>query len=102
MARLPEELNNQIFQKLKSIVEYERMTPDERLEYELSISAERDLYACMATKYEEGLEEGEAKGKLKGLLEGMCKVARNMKEKGMDIASIKDCTGLDADTIATL
>lgn len=32
MERLPKELNEQIFQKLKSIVEIERMTPDERLE----------------------------------------------------------------------
>ena len=47
MERLPKELNNQIFRKLKSIVEVERMTPDQRLEYELSLSVERDLSAAL-------------------------------------------------------
>ena len=32
MERLPDELNNQLFQKLKSIVEIERMSANERLE----------------------------------------------------------------------
>lgn len=59
MERLPEELNNQIFQKLKSIVEVERMSVDERLEYELSLSVERDLSAAL----EAGFEDGEAKGR---------------------------------------
>lgn len=106
MERLPQELNNQIFRKLKSIVELERMTPNERLEYEISLSAERDLYACLATQFEEGeakgLKEGEAKGKKEGLLEGMRQVARNMKLMGMDQQSITKCTGLDAETIAGL
>ena len=52
LERLPKELNEQIFQKLKSIVEIERMTLDERLAYELSLSTERDLCACMEKKYE--------------------------------------------------
>ena len=34
-GKLPEELNNQLFRKLKSIVEVQHMTPDQRLEYEL-------------------------------------------------------------------
>lgn len=86
MERLPKELNEQIFQKLKSIVEIERMTPDERLAYELSLSTERDLYACMETKFEEGIEKGKA--------EGLKIVATRLKQLGMDIPSIIRATGL--------
>ena len=94
MERLPKELNEQIFQKLKSIVEIERMTPDERLAYELSLSTERDLYACMETKYEEGLEKGIEKGKAEGLAEGIKSVAIRLKQLGMDLPSITNATGM--------
>lgn len=94
MARLPKELNEQIFQKLKSIVEIERMTPDERLEYELSLSTERDLYACMETKYEEGME--------KGLIKGISQVAIHLKQLGMDMQSIMKATGLTESEIQAL
>lgn len=98
MARLPKELNEQIFQKLKSIVEIERMTPDERLEYELSLSTERDLYACMETKFEEGME----KGKFEGIKEGIREVAIRLKQLGMDMQSIMKATGLTESEIQAL
>ncbi len=106
MERLPKELNEQIFQKLKSIVEIERMTPDERLAYELSLSTERDLYACMETKYEEGLEKGIEKGiekgKAEGLTEGIKSVAVRLKHLGMDLPSITNATGLTEAEIQAL
>ena len=122
MERLPLELNEQIFQKLKSLAEIERMTPDERLAYELSLSTERDLYACMETKLEEGIEigmekgraegraegeakgraEGEAKGLAEGLLEGVRSVAIRLKQLGMDMASIQQATGLSEVEIQAL
>lgn len=106
MERLPEELNNQIFRKLKSIVEIEQMTPDERLAYELSISVERDLAACMATQYEAGEEKGKKIGKAEGLqegkAEGLRQVASNMKRQGISAEQIASCTGLDLSEIASL
>lgn len=50
----------------------------------------------------EGKAKGLAEGKAAGMAEGLTTAARAMKQKGMDIASIMDCTGLDAETIATL
>lgn len=47
-------MNNQIFKKLKSIVEIERMSANERLEYELSLATERDLLAALDAKFEDG------------------------------------------------
>lgn len=106
MERLPKELNEQIFQKLKSIVEIERMTPDERLAYELSLSTERDLYACMETKFEEGIEvgieKGIEKGKAEGLAEGLKTVATRLKQLGMDLPSIIRATGLSEAEIQAL
>lgn len=102
MERLPKELNEQIFQKLKSIVEIERMTPDERLAYELSLSTERDLYACMETKLEEGIEIGMEKGKAEGLVEGVRSVATRLKGLGMDLQSIIQATGLSEAEIQAL
>lgn len=102
MERLPKELNEQIFRKLKSIVEIERMTPDERLEYELSLSTERDLYACMETKLEEGIEIGKAEGKAEGLVEGIRSVATRLKQLGMDLQSIIQATGLTEAEIQAL
>lgn len=98
LERLPKELNEQIFQKLKSIVEIERMTPDERLAYELSLSTERDLYACMETKYEEGMEKGKAEGKVEGKVE----VAGKMKSQGIPVETIAQCTGLSVEEIGSL
>lgn len=106
MERLPKELNDQIFQKLKSMVEIERMTPDERLAYELSLSTERDLYACMETKLEEGIEigmeKGKAEGKVEGLIEGVRSVAIRLKQLGMDLKSIMQATGLSEAEIQSL
>ena len=90
LERLPKELNEQIFQKLKSIVEIERMTPDERLAYELSLSTERDLYACMETKYQEGMEKGKVE------------VAGKMKSQGIPVETIAQCTGLSVEEIGSL
>ena len=46
--------NDKLLRKLKSAIELQRMSAKERLAYELSIAAERDLAACMATSFEEG------------------------------------------------
>ena len=110
MDRLPEELNNQLFRKLKSIVEIERMSANERLEYELSLAVERDMLSALDASREEGLvkgraeglAEGEAKGEAKGLAEGLRQTAINMKRTGLDVDTIVNCTGLSKEEILAL
>ena len=94
MERLPQELNNQIFRKLKSIVEVERMTPDQRLEYELSLSVERDLSAALDTSFEDGME--------KGKIEEQRLIAANFKKQGINIETIALCTGLSVKEVSEL
>ncbi|WP_455620588.1 hypothetical protein [Parabacteroides sp.] len=77
-------MNNALFQKLKSAIELQRMSAKERLAYELSIAADRDLSACMASSYKDGKEEGLAKGEKKN----QQKVARSMKANGFDLSTI--------------
>ena len=102
MERLPKELNNQIFRKLKSIVEVERMTPDQRLEYELSLSVERDLSAALDTSFEDGMEKGKAEGKMEGKAEEQRLIAANFKKQGVNIETIAQCTGLSVEEISGL
>ena len=102
MERLPQELNNQIFRKLKSIVEVERMTPDQRLEYELSISVERDLSAALDTSFEDGMEKGIEKGIEKGKVEEQRLIAANFKKQGINLETIAQCTGLSVEEIKGL
>ena len=94
MERLPQELNNQIFRKLKSIVEVERMTPDQRLEYELSLSVERDLSAALDTSFEDGME--------KGKIEEQRLIAANLRKQGVNIETIALCTGLSVKEVSEL
>lgn len=102
MERLPKELNDQIFQKLKSLVEIERMTPDERLAYELSLSVERDLSGALEASYEDGEEKGMEKGIVQGMMEGICKTARNLKSLGISLTDIAKATGLPLETVQGL
>lgn len=94
MERLPKELNNQVFRKLKSIVEVASMTPDQRLEYELSLSVERDLSAALDTSFEDGMEKGKA--------EEQRLIAANLKKQGINIDTIAQCTGLSVEEISKL
>ena len=112
MGEIPKYIweNDNFLKKLKSAVEVERMSLDERLAYELSLSVERDWYACMEYRYEEGvekgkqagLEEGLIKGKLEGKLEGLYQTATNMKKSGIDLQTIVDCTGLSMEEVEKL
>ena len=120
MGEIPKHIweNDNFLKKLKSAVEVERMSLDERLAYELSLSVERDWYACMEYRYEEGvekgkkegIEEGLEQGKQVGLEEGLMKgkqeeqyqIATNMKKSGIDLQTIVDCTGLSMEEVEKL
>jgi len=75
-------------------VEVERMTPDQRLEYELSLSVERDLSAALDTSFEDGME--------KGKIEEQRLIAANFKKQGINIETIALCTGLSVKEVNEL
>ena len=102
MERLPDELNNQLFQKLKSIVEIERMSANERLEYELSLAVERDLLSAIDASFEDGEIKGEEKGIKKGREEKSREIAQNLKSLGLSLEDISKATGLTSEEIEQL
>ena len=96
MGEIPKHIweNDNFLKKLKSAVEIERMSLDERLAYELSLSVERDWYACMEYRYEEGVEKGKK--------ESQYQTATNMKKIGIDLQTIVNCTGLTLEEVEKL
>ena len=107
---VPEELlSNPEINKALTELEESAFTEEQLDGYEHfwdGISVEKTIYNSAIRK---GLAEGEAKGKAEGLAEGLAKgkaklllVAANMKKKGIDLASIIECTGLDEKTVNAL
>lgn len=95
MNNLPNNMNNEaLFQKLKSAIELQRMSAKERLAYELSIAADRDLSACMASSYKEGKAEGKAEEKQK--------IIRAMSANGLDLPTIAKITQLSEQEVKAL
>ena len=50
----------------------------------------------------EGLAEGKAEGLAEGKTEAIREIVRSMTKNGLDIATIMNCTKLDADTIVAI
>ncbi len=103
-----------LFERLERLAKIVNLNKKERMEYEECLKVYRDNqntwdYA-IEKGYQEGVDKGLKDGLKKGLKKGMEKgmekgvrqVALNMKRKGMEVAAIMECTGLDAGTIAEL
>lgn len=91
MERLPDELNEQIFRRLKSLVEVERMSLDERLAYELDLAAYRDIINIRNSHYELGKEEGREEGLKEGLAQADKKLKAQMHETAKGLKSLGLC-----------
>ena len=68
-----------------------------------TISVEKTLYnSGMRKGIEKGIKKGIEKGRAEGIAEGRLSVARNLKQMGLDAASIAKATGLDAEAVERL
>ena len=106
----PERLRDRIFTKLFDVAELAQLDDKDRTNYIKSMNTERDTYNqieyARESGREEGLEEGHKKGhkegKEEGLKEGRAEgvkqnsfdIAQRMLEKGIDIETISELTGL--------
>ena len=114
LNRMPEELNNQIFRKLKHIASMSRFSPEEMLAYQMSVMNDIDLMNSYRTERQEGLTEGEAiglkkgeaigleKGRMEGRMEEKRSLARNLKSMGLDLQQISQASGLTLEEIEQL
>ena len=53
LERMPKELQNQVFTKLKNIAEIAQMSPDEHLTYEISLLHQYDTENALLLLFEE-------------------------------------------------
>ena len=107
-----------LFQRLEELARIVNMNKKERDEYEACLKVYRDNYNTWIYMKEqalkEGLEEGLAKGIAKGIEQGIeigvnkgkkessYDIARKMKQKGLSVDMIAECTGLSNSEIEKL
>lgn len=115
-----------LFQRLEELARIVNMNKKERDEYEACLKVYRDNYNTWNYMKEqalkEGLEEGLAKGLAKGIAKGIEQgieqgieigvnkgkkensydIARKMKQKGLSVDMIAECTGLSNSEIEKL
>ena len=86
------------FKRLFQEAEIAQFTPSELRRYEDSLKAYRDIKNSMETAKEQGIEIG----KEQGVKDGIEKVAKSMKERGIDSETIAACTGLSTEEVDKL
>ena len=111
-----------LFQRLEELARIVNMNKKERDEYEACLKVYRDNYNTWNYMKEQALKEGLEEGLAKGLEEGIAKgieqgieigvnkgkkensyeVARKMKQKGLSVDMIAECTGLSNSEIEKL
>lgn len=107
-----------LFQRLEELARIVNMNKKERDEYEACLKVYRDNYNTWIYMKEqalkEGLEEGLAKGIAKGIEQGIeigvnkgkkensYDIARKMKQKGLSVDMVAECTGLSKSEIEKL
>ena len=82
------------------------LSPKEREIYDARLKRYRDNRACLDYAIEkgvrEGLEKGLAEGMEKGQQEEKLRIAKSMKEKNIDSATIAQCTNLTIEQVEDL
>ena len=122
----PEKLRDRIFTKLFDVAELAQLDDKDRIKYIKAMNTERDTYNQIEYAHETGREEGREEGlkvgreeghkkghkegKEEGLKEGRAEgvkqnsfdIAKRMLEKGIDIETISELTGLTEKEISEL
>ena len=94
LDRLPKELNNQLFQRMKEIASLSNLSADQMIAYHRSMMEDYAYYDTINTTF----KKGEAKGRKEQTIE----MARKLKEEGFDSAIIAKCSGLSLEEIEAL
>ena len=107
---MPQELNNQLFMRVKEMASIPNLTADQMIAYYRCMLDDCAYYDSLQTSMEEGREEGRIEGReegreegrIEGKMEGKMEVARTMKENGVDPSLISTCCGLSLSEIERL
>ena len=102
LESLPFKGQKALFQRLEELARIVNMNKKERDEYEACLKVYRDQYNTWNYMKERALEEGRAEGFEKGKKESLYEVAHKMKQSGMSLEVIAQCTGLSIEEIEQL
>ena len=95
-----------LFNRLEELARIANMNKKERAEYEAALKIYRDnenvMDYAVTTARREGKEEGREEGIAIGEERGVLKTARQMKQKGIALDLIQECTGLSDEEIENL
>ena len=107
-----------LFQRLEELARIVNMNKKEREEYEACLKVYRDNYNTWNYMKEQALKEGLEEGIVKGIEQGIEQgieigvnkgkkensydIARKMKQKGLSVDMIAECTGLSKSEIEKL
>ena len=94
----PERLRDRIFTKLFDVAELAQLDDEDRTNYIKAMNTERDTYNQIEYARETGREEGRAEG----VKQNSFDIAKRMLEKGIDIETISELTGLTEKEISEL
>ena len=116
--RMPEGLKGQVFERLAHLAAIANLSEADEIAYQKALdqyyieqTVRHDQYvkgreegreAGLIEGREAGKAEGKIEGKIEGERKGIEKVALQMKEKGLPIEMIAECTGLSATEIQAL
>ena len=90
---------NDAFKRLLDVANLNAMTPHERAVYDENLKIYRDWRNTLEYAVEEAEVKGMKKGKLEGKAEGQRQIAANLKNQGVNIETIAQCTGLSVEEI---
>ena len=101
---------NDAFKRLLDVANLNVMTPHERAVYDENLKIYRDWRNTLEYAVEEAEVKGMKKGKLEGIAEGKAEgkaegqrqIAANLKNQGVNIEIIAQCTGLSVEDINEL
>ena len=93
---------NDAFKRLLDVANLNAMTSHERAVYDENLKIYRDWRNTLEYAVEEAEVKGMKKGKLEGKAEGQRQIAANLKNQGVNIEIIAQCTGLSVEDINEL
>lgn len=96
--RMPFLARDAVFQKLAQIADISALSEEEHKKYDESIKVMRDTIAT----YNGALKEGEEIGIAKGIRQNQIATAVNLKQAGVSLETIAQCTGLSLQEVEEL
>lgn len=102
LEQLPDRFKEKVFVKFFEVAAVAKLNRDELMAYEDSLKYYRDLKNSLDTAFDDGKEEGREEGREEGSKETSFKIAKQMKEDGIDLKTIKKYTGLSETAIKKL